>query len=134
MSSPPLRRLVIIGNGMAGGRLVEDLVARGAPQRFRITVFGDEPHATYNRILLSGVLAGSHRADDIVMQSRAWYARQGVDLRAGVRVEAIDRDRRQIVTAAGDVEPYDVLVLATGSRAFVPRIEGLRSRDGPAFA
>jgi nitrite reductase (NADH) large subunit len=124
------QRLVVVGNGMAGGRLVEDLLARGASERVAITMFGDESHASYNRILLSGVLAGSHRASDIVIKSKDWYAGRGVDLRSGSRIEAIDLERRRVVAASGEVEPYDVLVLATGSRPALPRIEGLRRRDG----
>lgn len=123
-------RLVIVGNGMAGGRLVEDLLARGASERYAITVFGDEPHAHYNRILLSGVLAGSHRAADIVIKTPAWYFARGVNLRAGVRVERIDIERAEVIAASGEAEKYDALVLATGSRPVIPDMEGIRRLDG----
>ena len=129
MTGAARQRVVVVGNGMAGARLVEDLLARGASERVAIAMFGDESHASYNRILLSGVLAGSHRATDIVIRSKDWYADRGVDLRSGSRIEAIDLERRQVVAASG-VEPYDVLVLATGSRPALPPIEGLRRRDG----
>ena len=69
------QRLVVVGNGMGGARLVEDLLTRGGGQLFDITVFGDEPHGNYNRILLSGVLAGHHRPSDIVIHPPAWYRR-----------------------------------------------------------
>ena len=78
------RHLVVVGNGMAGARLVEDVLARGGGDRFRITVFGDEPCGNYNRILLSGVLAGSHRADDIFLNPLSWYEANAVTLHAGV--------------------------------------------------
>jgi NAD(P)H-nitrite reductase large subunit len=123
------KRLVVVGNGMAGARFVEDVLARGGGTLFDLVVFGDEPHGNYNRILLSGVLAGSHRAQDIVINSLEWYAANGVTLRAGVRAEAIDLQARAIHGAGGCVEPFDVLVLATGSRAALPPIEGV-AKDG----
>ena len=86
------RRLVVVGNGMAGARLVEEVIARGGRGRFAVTVFGDEPHGNYNRILLSGVLAGSHQPEDIFINPLPWYAQHGVVLHAGDRVE---RDRRR---------------------------------------
>jgi NAD(P)H-dependent nitrite reductase large subunit len=118
------KRLVVVGNGMAGARLVEDVLARGGAGLFDITVFGDEPHGNYNRILLSGVLAGSHCAPDIMINSREWYAAHGVRLYAGVRADRIDVHSRHVY-AGGLVEPYDLLVLATGSRAAVPPIRGV---------
>jgi hypothetical protein len=79
----PLPRLVVIGNGMAGARFVEEMAARDAHRRFEITVFGDEPHGNYNRIMLSGVLAGTHRMDDIVINPLSWYLANGIKLHAG---------------------------------------------------
>ena len=76
-------RLVVIGNGMAGARLVEDLIKRGGRDRFDVTVFGDEPCGNYNRILLSSVLSGSHKPDDIFLNPISWYAANGVTLHAG---------------------------------------------------
>jgi NAD(P)H-dependent nitrite reductase large subunit len=128
MSGP--RRLVVIGNGMAGARLVEDVLVRGGRDLFAVTVFGDEPHGNYNRILLSGVLAGSHQAKDIFINPVSWYAEQGVTLHVGSRVDAIDLDRKHISSASGLVEPYDVLVIATGSSGMVPPIDGLRTETG----
>ncbi len=83
-------RLVVIGNGMAGARLVEDLIKRGGGNRFDVIVFGDEPCGNYNRILLSSVLSGSHKPDDIFLNPISWYAANGVTLHAGRRVERID--------------------------------------------
>ncbi|HEY8548729.1 MAG TPA: nitrite reductase large subunit NirB [Vicinamibacterales bacterium] len=120
-------RLVVIGNGMAGARLVEDLLARGAGDRFRITIFGDEPFGNYNRILLSGVLAGTQQPEDIFINPLEWYREQGVTLHAGSPVVRICRDIREVRTAKGHVERYDTLVLATGSVPFVPPLEGLHA-------
>jgi len=127
-------KLVVIGNGMAGARLVEEIVARD-PAAFEITMFGDEPYGNYNRILLSGVLAGTHDAKDIFINPLAWYDQMNVRLHAGVRVSRIDRDRQQVIGDDGTVADYEVLVIATGSSAFVPPLDGLvtdtgRYRDG----
>ncbi|MGE0705357.1 MAG: FAD-dependent oxidoreductase [Vicinamibacterales bacterium] len=119
------KRVVVIGNGMAGARLVEELVSRGANQKQEIVVFGDEPYGNYNRILLSGVMAGARRPEDIVINPIRWYASNGIDLRTGVRIAGIDPVERRITTASGETEAYDSLVLATGSRPLLPPIEGL---------
>src|SRR5215470_16363204 len=110
------QRLVVIGNGMAGGKFVQELLARGGGKQFEIVVFGEESYGNYNRILLSGVVAGSLEPKDIFLNSIEWYSENGVMLHAGSRVETIDRDRK-IVRAAGGIEAnYDRLVFATGSR------------------
>jgi NAD(P)H-dependent nitrite reductase large subunit len=124
------QRLVVIGNGMAGARFVEDLIARGGRDRFAVTVFGEEPDGNYNRILLSGVLAGSHRPRDIFINPLSWYADNGVTLHAGARATSIDLESAQVSSATGLVEPYDVLVIATGSKGFVPPMDGLRTEAG----
>lgn len=123
------RRLVVIGNGMAGARAVDEILRRGGGGMFDVVMFGDEPYGNYNRIMLSGVLAGQENPTDIVINPLDWYAENDIDLRAGVRVARIDRAARVVVDAAGGRTPYDVLVLATGSHAFVPPIPGL-TRDG----
>src|SRR5688572_25936082 len=84
------QRVVVIGNGMAGARFVDDLLARGASDRFDVVMFGDEPCGNYNRILLSSVLSRSHKASDIFINPMEWYADKGIVLHAGKRVEAID--------------------------------------------
>jgi nitrite reductase (NADH) large subunit len=111
---------------MAGARLVEDVLARAGTGRFDVTMFGDEPYGNYNRILLSGVLAGAQEPEDIFLNPLDWYTDNGVTLHAGVRVESIDRDQRLVRGSDGRVSPYDTLVLATGSVPFVPPLEGLR--------
>ena len=114
------RRLVVVGNGMAGARLVEELLARDGAAGHRITVFGDEPCGNYNRILLSSVLARSHDPKSIFINPLAWYAANGVTLHAGLRVESIDLRAKQTVGADGTLERYDTLVLATGSKPLIP--------------
>ncbi|MBF1800536.1 NAD(P)/FAD-dependent oxidoreductase [Alloalcanivorax profundimaris] len=108
------RRLVVVGNGMAARRLLEELLAR-APRRYRITVVGDEPGAGYNRVMLSPLLAGATGEDAIVTHPAAWYRRHGIRLISGTPVTAIDRRRRQVRTGAGHRLAYDRLVLATGA-------------------
>ena len=116
-------RLVVIGNGMAGMRAVEELL-KLAPDLYEITVFGAEPHGNYNRILLSPVLAGETTLDEIMLNSPAWYAAHNIRLHAGDPVVLIDRPSRQVVSASGRVVPYDRLLLATGSRPFIIPVPG----------
>ena len=119
MIAPRRRRLVLVGNGMAGVRAVEEVLARVGrahpPGAFAITVFGAEPHGNYNRILLSPVLAGEKDFAAIVTHDRAWYDDNGIELIAGDPVVRIDRAARTVQSARGIVRPYDVLILATGS-------------------
>lgn len=124
------RKLVVIGNGMAGARLVEDVLARGGADKFDIVMFGDEPYGNYNRILLSGVLSGSHDAKDIFINSLQWYEDNNIKLRAGIRVEKIDRENKFLIGSDETIESYDELVIATGSSPFIPPIEGLRDEEG----
>ena len=123
-------RLVVVGNGMAGARLVEEVLERGGGEQFRITVFGDEPHGNYNRIMLSPVLAGEADEADIVLNSHDWYADRDVELRPGVRVERIDTAAKVVYAADGTGTGYDHLVLATGSHSFIPPMTGVRTADG----
>ncbi|SOC50499.1 nitrite reductase (NADH) large subunit [Blastococcus aggregatus] len=123
-------RIVVVGNGMAGARFVEEVLDRGGDEQFCITVLGDEPHGNYNRIMLSPVLAGESHEDEIVLNSHDWYADNGVTLRAGVRAERIDTAAKQVHADDGSVTPYDHLVLATGSYSFVPPMNGVRKDDG----
>ena len=118
-------RLVVVGNGMAGVRAVEEILARDGAQRFAITVFGDEPYGNYNRILLSNVLAGSDDTAEIYLNPVDWYADNDIDLRVGVRVVKIDRFARVVHADDGTAMHYDRLILATGSRSFFPPMEGM---------
>jgi nitrite reductase (NADH) large subunit len=115
--------LVVIGNGMAGMRTVEELL-KLAPDMYRITVFGAEPHGNYNRILLSPVLAGEKTVDDIMLHTRDWYADNDVTLHAGDPVVRIDRKRRIVHAQSGLAVPYDRLLIATGSKPFIVPVPG----------
>ncbi len=123
------KRLAIIGNGMAAGRLLDDLLRRDGLRHYHVTVFGEEPHGCYNRILLSRVLAGT-APDEIMLKPPEWYAERGVCFRAGAAVTKLDTAARQIATADGQSHAYDVAVFATGSAPFVPNVDGLRKPDG----
>jgi len=115
--------LVVIGNGMAGMRTVEELL-KLAPDLYDITVFGAEPHGNYNRILLSPLLAGDKSMDDIMLNPREWYAANGVTLHAGDPVTGIDRQRRLVISQSGIELHYDRLLLATGSKPFILPVPG----------
>ncbi|MFC6884394.1 FAD-dependent oxidoreductase [Actinomadura yumaensis] len=118
--------IVVIGNGMAGSRLVTEI--RERDREVPLTVFGAEPEQPYNRILLSNVLAGAAGPEQIGLVDRAWYGRNGVDARHGVEVTAIDRAARVVHASDGTATPYGTLVIATGSRSIVPPIPG--TEDG----
>jgi NAD(P)H-nitrite reductase large subunit len=117
-------RLVVVGNGMAGARFVEELSTR-ASEAFDVTVLGDEPHGGYNRIMLSGVLGGFRDPSEIVTHPPAWYAERGVSLHSGTRATHIDRGAKTVTCADGRTHAYDALVIATGSRPFIPPVPGL---------
>ncbi|MEI7712818.1 MAG: nitrite reductase large subunit NirB [Rhodospirillales bacterium] len=125
-------RLVVIGNGMAGMRTVEELLKLD-PARYDITVFGAEPHPNYDRIMLSSVLAGEKQVDDIVINPRAWYDDNDIALYAGDPAIAIDPKARTVTAQSGLTVPYDRLLLATGSRPIVPPIPGLNLPGVCAF-
>ncbi|WP_371324812.1 nitrite reductase large subunit NirB [Dechloromonas sp. ZY10] len=116
-------RLVLIGNGMAGIRTIEELL-KIAPDRYEITIFGAEPHPNYNRILLSPVLAGEMQVKDIVLNELDWYAENGITLHAGKQIERIDRGARKVIASDGTEATYDRLLIATGSTPFMLPIPG----------
>ncbi|GMR08285.1 MAG: nitrite reductase large subunit NirB [Gammaproteobacteria bacterium] len=116
-------KLVVVGNGMAGIRAVEELLKLD-PQMYDITVFGNEPHGNYNRIMLSPVLAGEKTIDDIMLNDLQWYDDNGIVLQAGKAVVDIDRRARKVVADDGTVAPYDRLLLATGSLPFIIPLPG----------
>src|SRR6266567_674969 len=121
------QRLVVIGNGMAGARTVEEILERGGRDDFAITMFGEESYGNYNRILLSHVLSGAEDEAGIFLNSMPWYADNGIVLRAGVRADRIDRFAKVVHADDGSVTPYDKLIIATGSRPFVPPIAGMHN-------
>ncbi|MGW8825305.1 nitrite reductase large subunit NirB [Paenibacillus lautus] len=117
------KKLIVVGNGMAGIRCVEEILQLG-PELFDITIFGAEPRPNYNRILLSKVLQGEHSLQDIILNDWSWYERHGIRLLTGEAVHHIDVKARCIETVSGKREGYDALILATGSSPFVPPIPG----------
>ncbi|WP_238011197.1 nitrite reductase large subunit NirB [Dactylosporangium sp. AC04546] len=119
-----MTRLVVIGNGMAGARTVEEILAR--TDRFEITMFGDEPYGNYNRILLSEVLAQNADEAGIFLNDLAWYHANDIELRSNTRVTRIDRFAKAVMADDGTHRRYDKLVIATGSTAFIPDIPGIR--------
>ena len=119
------QRLIVVGNGMAGVRAVEEILSRRGAELFDITVFGDEPYGNYNRILLSNVLAGSDDTAEIYLNPLDWYTENNITLRPGVRVVRIDPFARIVHADDGTSMRYDKLILATGSRSFFPPMDGL---------
>jgi nitrite reductase (NADH) large subunit len=116
-------KLVMVGNGMAGVRTLEELI-KIAPDIYDITVFGAEPYANYNRILLSPVLAGEQTIQDIMLNDVDWYAENNITLHLGKKITRIDRARRMVVAEDGTVAEYDRLLLATGSTPFMLPVPG----------
>ena len=117
-------KLVLVGNGMAGVRTLEELL-KIAPDLYEITVFGAEPHANYNRILLSPVLAGEMTIKDIMLNDVDWYAQNNIRLHLNKKVVKIDRVQRKVIADDGTEESYDRLLLATGSNPFILPIPGI---------
>ena len=124
------QRLVVVGNGMAGARAVEEVLARGGADQFEITMFGDEPYGNYNRILLSNILSGQQDTSEIYINPLDWYKDNNIRLHSGARVTHIDRAARIVTANTGVQEEYDTLLIATGSRAFIPPMEGVWRDDG----
>lgn len=115
--------LIIVGNGMAGCRTVEEILARDK-LKYRITIFGAEPRVNYNRIMLSPLLAGEKSFSDIVINDQGWYDENQISLVAGDAVVTIDRTAQTVTAASGRVEHYDTLILATGSDPFIIPVPG----------
>jgi nitrite reductase (NADH) large subunit len=124
------QRLVVVGNGMAGARAVEEVLARNGAELFDITVFGEEKYGNYNRILLSNILSGVQDSSEIFINPIPWYEENDITLHLGSPVVEIDRASRKVRAANGVTAAYDVLLIATGSRAFIPPMTGLNGPDG----
>jgi nitrite reductase (NADH) large subunit len=122
MASTPLR-LVVIGNGMVGHRLLTELAETGALEHVEVTVLGEEPRTAYDRVALSSFFDG-RSAEDLSLVEDGFFERHGITLHLGDAVTDIDRDARTVTTASGALLPYDRLVMATGSAPFVPPIDG----------
>uniref|UniRef100_UPI0033653431 NAD(P)/FAD-dependent oxidoreductase n=1 Tax=Candidatus Albibeggiatoa sp. nov. BB20 TaxID=3162723 RepID=UPI0033653431 len=117
------KKLVCIGNGMAGMRTIEEIL-KLEPDMYEISVFGEEPHENYNRILLSPVLAGEKTIDDIILNSAEWYTENNITLYKSEKIVEIDRVRNQVKSDKGTVLEYDRLLIATGSTAFIIPVPG----------
>lgn len=117
------QRLVLAGNGMAGIRCIEEILKLNR-QMFEIVIFGSEPHPNYNRILLSSVLQGETSLDDITLNSKEWYAANGITLYTGETVVHIDTDRQRVITDRKRTLPYDKFIVATGSSPHILPIPG----------
>ncbi|MCR3722800.1 MULTISPECIES: FAD-dependent oxidoreductase [Prauserella salsuginis group] len=125
------RRVVVLGYGMAGARLADEIRNRDPEaERVALTVVGAEPHAAYNRVLLSAVVAGTMQPDSVRLHDEGWAQRNHVELRLNVAARRIDRRHRTVRLDDGTALPYDSLVLATGSRPWLPPVEGLIGDDG----
>ena len=126
------QKLVVIGNGMAGMRTVEELL-KLEPELYDITVFGNEPHPNYNRIMLSPVLAGDKKIDDIILNPVDWYRDNGITLNSGIEVTGIDRLGQIVHGSDGSETPYDRLLIATGSNPFIIPVPGSDKRGVIGF-
>ena len=118
-------KLVIIGNGMAPGRMLEHLL-EAAPGRYEVTIFNAEPRVNYDRIMLSPVLSGEKDFEQIVIHGDGWYIKHGITLYKGHKVTAIDRAAKTVTSDRGESAPYDKLVIATGSVPLILPVPGNR--------
>ncbi|MDQ0245568.1 nitrite reductase (NADH) large subunit [Bacillus fengqiuensis] len=126
------KKLVLVGNGMAGVRAIEE-VLNVSKEKFEITIFGSEPHPNYNRILLSKVLQGDTKVIDITLNDWEWYKENNIQLYTGETVIKIDSEKKVVATDSGRMEPYDELILATGSLPFILPIPGADKKGVTAF-
>ncbi|HTG68183.1 MAG TPA: nitrite reductase large subunit NirB [Candidatus Udaeobacter sp.] len=126
------KKLVLIGNGMAGVNCIEQIL-KLVPNRYDITIFGSEPHPNYNRIMLSSVLAGDADINDIVINSWEWYRENNIILHAGHTVSNIDTKRKIVSTESGIQVPYDEVIIATGSLPFMLPLPGADKKGVIAF-
>ena len=117
------QKLVIIGNGMAPGRVLETIFEE-APDKYDVTIFSAEPRVNYNRIMLSPVLSGEQSYEEIIIHGDEWYADHGVTLHKGHKVVEIDRAAKTVTSAPGEIVSYDKLLIATGSNPFIIPIPG----------
>ncbi|HLW19103.1 MAG TPA: nitrite reductase large subunit NirB, partial [Cyclobacteriaceae bacterium] len=122
-----MTRIVVIGNGMVGFKFCEKLMASSKGGNFQVTVFGEEPWPAYDRVHLSAYFTGS-TANDLLMAPREWYLENGIDLRTNELIVKIDRAAKKVVSHIGTEVFYDKLIMATGSGAFVPQIQGVEKK------
>lgn len=126
------QKLILIGNGMAGVRAIEE-VLKIKKDEYEITIFGSEPHPNYNRIQLSTVLQGGTSVKDITLNHHEWYVENGISLYTGETVISIDKEKQIVTTDKGRIEPYDKLIIATGSNPFMLPLPGANKEGVTAF-
>ncbi|MBT2655788.1 NAD(P)/FAD-dependent oxidoreductase [Bacillus sp. ISL-18] len=126
------QKLILVGNGMAGVRAIEEVLKLNR-EDFEITIFGSEPYPNYNRIQLSTVLQGGTSVKDITLNDNQWYEDNGITLFIGETVVSIDKERQVVMTDKGRVEPYDKLIIATGSNPFMLPLPGADKEGVTAF-
>ena len=126
------KKLVLVGNGMAGVRAIEEIL-KISKDLFDITIFGTEPHPNYNRILLSKVLQGDTDVKDITLNDWDWYKENNITLYTGETVIKVDPNQKVVTTDSGRTEPYDELILATGSLPFILPIPGADKKGVTTF-
>ena len=125
-------KLVVIGNGMSGLRTIEDLLEI-TKDKYEITIYGEEPHVNYNRIMLSYILSAEKTFEDTIINHQSWYEQNSITLNKGDKIISIDRKNKTIESQSGKIEPYDKLLIATGSTAFIPKIPGNELKNVIAF-
>src|SRR3954468_16979377 len=113
-----MRKLVMIGNGMAGVRTIEEIL-KVATEPFEITIFGQEPYPNYNRIKLSNILQGDTNFDDIIINPLDWYKKNKIQLYKGESITKIDFERKLVISNQGREVMFDDLIIATGSNSFI---------------
>jgi nitrite reductase (NADH) large subunit len=126
------KKLVLVGNGMAGVRTIEHLLKLN-PEGYEVTIFGSEPYPNYNRIMLSSVLAGGANMNEIIINDLEWYHSQSIKLYMGHTVTSIDSENRKVYSDKGVTAVYDELILATGSNPFILPIPGADKEGVIAF-
>ncbi|MEH7441925.1 nitrite reductase large subunit NirB [Bacillus sp. JJ1122] len=126
------KKLVMIGNGMAGVRTIEELLKLNR-EAYEIAIFGNEPHTNYNRIMLSTVLQGDKTIEDIIMNDWDWYKNNGIKLFVGEEIVKIDKDNKQVISSAGRIAEYDELIIATGSSSFILPVPGAEKKGVVGF-
>ncbi|MCK4739897.1 MAG: NAD(P)/FAD-dependent oxidoreductase, partial [Deltaproteobacteria bacterium] len=126
------KKLVVIGNGMAGVACVEEILSLD-PKRFEIMVIGAEPHLNYNRVLLSQVLTGEKKPEEIRLHSRDWYDENNIKLLTGHAVTKVLRGSKKVITEDNREIPYDNLIFATGAVPIMPKIKGIKKEGVFAF-
>jgi nitrite reductase (NADH) large subunit len=125
-------KLIVIGNGMSGLRTIEDLLEL-EKDKYSITVYGEEPYVNYNRIMLSYLLSGEKNFEDTIINHQTWYDENNITLNKGDKVVAIDKEAKTITSQNGKIESYDKLLIATGSKAFIPNTFGSNLENVIAF-